>query len=375
MKPNKERVGLITYHAAYNFGSVLQAYATQKTIEDMGYEVEVIDYRTNSQVLWYTQDVSIKKGWRNLLHAPEFWAIKKHRVTRIAKFEKFINGKMNLTSKRFTRFEDFKGVEYDILVSGSDQVWNIGCGEFRYEPFDAIRPYFLDFGNPRKRIAYASSFGPASVLVVKPFVQYLKQYDAISTREPIVKRYLCQYCNTEAELVCDPTWLLDKSDWCKLIPSDIEIPSEPYLLIYNLPWRRRTSKHWLSAIKNYADKRGLKTYCISPLNPLKYDGITMIDDAGPIDFIALVKNASFVVTNTFHGTIFSMNFEIPFASCQANPGSRQAQMLELCGIEDRIVNSPSEFSLLQDSVNFDHSTKQILQLRKASREYLNNAFI
>ena len=178
----KDSIGLITYHSAYNFGSALQAFATQYILERLGHEVKIIDYRTPSQTLWYTKDITIKKGKRSLIEAPFFLRIWRSRRRRARKFEAFMSDKMNLTARTLTCFKDFKDVSYPILISGSDQVWNYKCGEFRFEPWDAIRPYFLDFGSPKKRIAYASSFGVPTEKYVMECTPYLDRDDSLSTR-------------------------------------------------------------------------------------------------------------------------------------------------------------------------------------------------
>lgn len=370
---SKEKIGLITYHAAYNFGSVLQAYATQYSIEKLGYEVEIIDYRTPSQTLWYTRDITLKKGKRSLIEAPFFLRIWGARKRRVQKFEAFISEKMNLTPETLTHFEDFKDLSYTTLVSGSDQIWNYGCGEFRFEPWDAIRPYFLDFGNPQKRIAYASSFGIPTENYVKQCAKYLERYEFLSTREPVGKNLIEKSIDTSVSLVADPTWLLDKIKWSELL-TDKQYP-KPYILVYTLSLNWRHAGKWLKSVKNLADQKGYSVYCISPLHPLIYPGIKMIDDAGPLDFLSLLKNAKLVVTNTFHGTIFSMNFEIPFISLEVKPNSRQGQILEMCNLKNRIANSPSELTAFNNAyeMDFSYSTAKIKDLRNKSIDYLKDS--
>lgn len=373
MNHTKPKIGLITYHSAYNFGSVLQAYATQHTLEALGYEVDMIDYRTPSQTLWYTSDITTKKGLRSLIEAPFFLRVHGKRRRRAEKFEAFMSSMMNLTPQRLTRYEDFASISYPILVSGSDQVWNYACGEFRFEPWDAIRPYFLDFGNPLKRVAYASSFGTPTEEYVKKCAPYLRHYDSLSTREPIGKRFLENNVNKPVTLVADPTWLLDKAKWSTLLKD--EKPRKPYVLIYSLALNWRHAGPWLEAVKSLAAQKGLDIYCISPLHPLIHSGIRMVDDAGPLDFLSLLKGAELVVTNTFHGTIFSMNFEVPFISCSVKPDSRQIQMLEMCGLTDRIANSPEELAAFTGAyeLDFTESAKTISEFRNRSVKYLEDA--
>lgn len=372
----KAKVGLITYHAAYNFGSVLQAYGTVRTIESLGYDVETLDYQTPSQQFWYHTDFSTKKGIRTMLETIGFKFIKKDRQKRAEKYEQFISSYLRPTTEKYTRYEDFSviGNKYDILVSGSDQVWNIGCGEFRNEPGNAILPYFLQFGNPQKRVAYASSFGGQTIRGIRRYAEQLKSYDSLSTREPIIKRYMESVTGREVELVCDPTWLLDKKEWMKLPEIFTPKTDRPYIFVYALYWPSRILKRWLNAVKQIARKNNWDVYCISPLNYHKDSEVHMLQDAGPIDFLSYLANAQLVVTNTFHGTIFSVNFERPFYSCSTNAGSRQAQMLELCNLEDRIINSPSELADATDfDVDFTNASHIINTFRENSKKYLETS--
>lgn len=369
-------VGLITYHAAYNFGSVLQTYGTIRAIEELGYKVETIDYRTWSQDFWYKTDFSVKKGIRSMIENWGFNFIKKSRKIRAEKFERFISDFLNTTSKKLVSYLDIKkqNFSYPILVSGSDQIWNIGCGEFKYEPHEAILPYFLQFGNPKKRIAYASSFGGQSLRNIRNYKDLLCSYDYLSTREPIIRDYMEKVCKRKVNLVCDPTWLLDKKEWLSIPGIYKPNVNRPYVFVYALYWDFRALKRWLSAIKELASKNMFDVHCISPLNYHKDNESHMLQDAGPLDFLSYLANASIVVTNTFHGTIFSMNFEVPFYSCCVQPCSRQGQMLEMCGLEDRIINSPEELRKATDiTVDFSKSTETISSLRSSSKIYLTRA--
>lgn len=373
MSNDKPKIGLITYHAAYNFGSVLQTYGTIKTINDLGYDVETIDYRTPSQTFWYQIDFSRKKGLRSMIDNFGFQFIKAARRKRARKYEDFITRFLKPTAKQYTGYKQLydANLDYDVLVSGSDQVWNIGCGEFQYEPHDAILPYFLQFGNPKRRVAYASSFGGQTLRNVRKYKDLLCQYDALSTREPIIRDYIEKATGRDVELVCDPTWLLDRDEWLSLQGTYRPATKRPYIFVYALYWSFRALNRWLPKVKELAQRHGMDIYCVSPLNYHSDKEITMIQDAGPLDILSYLANAALVITNTFHGTIFSMNFEVPFYSCCVQSGSRQGQMLAMCGLEDRIINTPSE--LLEDNgfgCDFTESTNAIQKLRIGSINYL-----
>lgn len=371
METNK--IGLITYHSAYNFGSVLQTYATVRTIESIGYEVETIDYRTPSQTFWYQNDFSISKGIRSMVDNFGFIFKKEVRNERARKFEEFIAQFLHPTKNRFTSYEEIHGAKivknYDILISGSDQIWNINCGEFKKEPHESILPYFLRFGRPKKKLAYASSFGSASLEKIIPYSEYLSEYDFLSTREPLTKKYMEKVLKRNVELVCDPTWLLTKEEMLELQGVYTPELSRPYILVYFLGFHPWTIGKWMGGIKKLASSNGCDIVLISPLNFFAGKGITNLYDAGPLDFLSYLANAEFVVTNTFHGTIFSMNFERPFFSCATDVTSRQGQMLEMCNLIDRIVTSPNDL-VTKEIIDFSYAREIITNFRKKSQDYL-----
>lgn len=371
----KEKIGLITYHAAYNFGSALQAYGTVKTLEKLGCEVETIDYQTKASKLWYHVDYSLKKGWRSLIYNRGFLKIKKEREIRAKKFDDFVKSNLHLTPQSYETYEEIQkaNLNYPILISGSDQVWNRHCGEFAGEPETSIYPYFLKFGNPRLRIAYASSFG---VMLYREIVKSsinLKEYNSLSTREPIICEWLKKATGKDVSLVCDPTWLLDKHQWSQIPGLGMKEPKRPYIFVYILYMGAKEVATWLQAAKRLAKANGWDVICICPLNYVEDESVTIMQDAGPLDFLQLMMNAQFVITKSFHGTIFSMNFEVPFVTIRATPDSRHGQMLRMCGLEDRAVVSPDE--IVQSDLNLDFTTsrKVIGDFRKSSIEYLRKA--
>lgn len=368
-------IGLITYHAAYNFGSTLQTYATIYTLEKLGYSVETIDYRTKSQEFWYKTDFSLKKNKREIINNFGFLFTRKARKEREKKFEDFIKKYLHPTHKTFSSYLEIEtsSLNYPILISGSDQIWNDGCGEFRFEPSSSILPYFLAFGTPKKRIAYASSFGCQPISKIEAKKELLSKYDYLSTREPSTKFQIEEVTKKDVTLVCDPTWLLNKEEWDALPIGKLN-SKHPYILVYVLNWTILSFAKWMPHIKKMAKKLDYEIYCISPLAFYADPFIHMVQDAGPIDFLSYLKNASLIITNSFHGTIFSMNFDIPFYSCNVTPESRQGQLLKLCGLENRAINSPKDMDNISGiKCDFTYCKHQIEKLREISLNYLTNA--
>ena len=174
-------IGVITYHAAYNFGSVLQAYAIQKSLEKLGYSVKIINYRPNQQRDFYTlcrRKMGIKTFLNDVLMLP----IYKKRKTSHYRFEKFFESELKLT-KEFSDPHIFKKIAggFDVLISGSDQIWNPLSCELKGLDISYMEPYLLAGEHPKK-ISYASSIGDlkrdCSILC-----DYIKNYDGISVRE------------------------------------------------------------------------------------------------------------------------------------------------------------------------------------------------
>lgn len=374
----KKKVGLITYHSAYNFGSVLQAYATKTMIERLGFDVETIDYRTPSQTYWYTTEASIRLyGRRMWLWDSQFYLKRLARLRRRKRFENFISTYLHPTHPTLRSYEEVCNADfrYDILVCGSDQIWNPWCTEFFAEDRSkALLPYFLKFGTANKRISYASSFG-TDRKVIEPGVKNLDLIDRISVREAESASLVSKLTGREVTHVCDPTLLLQLEDYKKLGLYKPKIKSE-YLLIYNLNWKPAVLRAWLPAIKQFAKEHNWKVVLISPLHYSSDSEVTVLHDAGPLDFLSYLSNASFVVTTTFHGTMFSLNFERPFVSCSTDVASRQGQVLQMCGMGQAIVNDPNDLSEAANKmlhIDFTRSNDAIAGLRESSIAYLKKA--
>lgn len=369
------KVGLITFHSAFNFGGILQSYALFKIISDFGCDIETVDYRTRSQDIVFRKDFHLKKNIMEMLKNCGFLFIRKDRTRRKEKFERFIKTYLNPSKTLLKNYDDFvkNEFDYDILVSGSDIIWNSGARSFRYEPNDSIFPYFLKFGNPLKRISYASSFGNKNQKKIMDKKELLQNYDFLSTREYPVKVLIEEILNRKVEWVCDPTWLLNKNEWLTLPGIYIPNSRKPYILVYALYWDRKKLKQWLKPVKELAAK-GMDIVLFSPMNFYSDKEINVIQDAGPIDFLSYLSKAELVVTTTFHGMIFAMNFEIPFFSWNIKEKSRQYSILKYCGLENRIINKPENILEFENyHCDFSYSTKQIEKLRESSMDYLMRA--
>jgi len=354
------KIALITIHDANNYGAVLQAYATKKILSQYG-EVSTINYN-NSHLSNHLDIIRFKlsiHGFKMFIH--DLLRLK-NRYTTINKFKSFIKDNMNLT-KSVTKKEIFDGAmnNFDIYVCGSDQIWNpdIINANGRIDS-----TYFLDFApNGTKIFAYASSMG-AHEFTDNENIQLkklLSKFDRISVREKGSKDMLEALLKRDVEHVLDPTLLLSKDEWLQTLSIDLNSRSiqESYILVYSVP----KSSLIKQAVTYYRKELGLNVVIIDqglkPFVECDYH----IDTAGPKNFIELFANADFIITDSFHGTCFSVNFNKEFVSI--NPGSRGnriSSFLNLLCLNDRLVEN--EISSLKKKINYE----QINDILKKNRE-------
>lgn len=363
-------VATITFHASHNYGSVLQAYALAKSIENEGYTVQIINYRSKQQKDCYTlykKYSGIKGIARNIYQRLISRKLKK----RYNGFEYFINNVLPVTEE----VNDVEGLEkfsssFDCYVCGSDQIWNPACQDFS-------SAYYLDFVKGKKKIAYAPSLGKGDFdaedeNLIKGLLQNI---DKISVREKKGKDILGKLTDKEVELVCDPVILLGKESWEKVIPEN-QI-KKPYMFVYFLE-NNHGDRGYIDLI---AKTLGLKVVILNENIKDLFKRYIKKYDALPLEFVSLIKNASFVYTNSFHATAFSAMFNVPCASMiakttnvQNNNDSRKIDFLTQLGLEKNLKKSLAAEEIIDISkTNFDKANIELEKVREISKEYLLKA--
>lgn len=376
-----KKIGIVTILKVNNYGAELQAYATQKALRLMGYDAEIIDYlfyknprhkRTKASAP--TSKMSIKKHLQELLFPIVVrWKTRRFREAqevRSGKFEQF-HAENTRQSECYDTLDKLMAaqLDYDVLISGSDQVWNPGI-------YSNLDPYLLRFGTDgMKRVAYASSFGVSSLPddVKEYYKTALQKYSSISVREDKAVDLVKGISGRDAQLVLDPTLLLNKKQWLEVAKPVNGLPIVPYILIYELsaiPYIKQVAK-FISKQTGMPIVRICQNATIE--DPEK--DIINIIDAGPAEFLYLFDKAGIVVTNSFHGTAFSINFSKQFYTVIPNGksnNSRQKSILKLMDCEDRILTEDSpmpEFKIL-DIIQVE---MKLESERKKSLNYLKNA--
>lgn len=290
---SQKKVGILTFHDADNLGAVLQAFALQTTLENKcGAKAEVIDYKCDK--ISATKKVNKPNGLKAVIKFPfmmVYYFIKRRG------FDKFRSRKLKRSQEYSLKNIKTSACKYDILISGSDQVWNTECSGDDYT-------YFLDFAdNNVKKISYAASIGTHKYTPQESekIVPLLKGLDAISVREESAVNELERIAVDGATVHPDPVVLLKPEEWESYKTK--RLCKKPYVLVYLvLP-----DETVLKCAQQYAEKHNLKVIC-------NKKSIDFILHNSPAEFLSWVYNAECVFTNSFHGTAFSLLFNKPLAS-------------------------------------------------------------
>lgn len=296
------KIRTITCQNADNHGARLQCYALQRWYEDHGHQVAVIDYRpdymSGPEPLLYWPGFSARRWAKLFLRFNE----RRRNIRRHRCFEAF-SEKYIHRSRIYNNIDELRADPpiADMYIAGSDQIWNT---TFKNGTDPA---YYLDFGPANvRRESFAASFAteelvPSSVEFVK---ENLKRFDKITVREQSALKILKEL-GFEGELQDDPVFLLTREQWDEVADGTGE--GEKYVLVYDFYLGDDIKKK----AQEIAKAQGLKIYAICHKALLYADKNFVY--AGPETFVSLIKNASFVVSNSFHGTVFSMIYDIPFS--------------------------------------------------------------
>lgn len=371
-------IGIITFHGSHNYGSVLQAYATQKLLSNLGQESEIINFRMESQKEYYAlyptkygKQIMVGNVLRLPYHA--------QRKIRFQKFEKFMQTRYKMSGSDLKNYEDLKTVasKYDMYLTGSDQIWSNRIPELVHSDKDFTGVYFLDFvEDGKKRISFASSVGEANEQDLADKVDLLKKFSAISTRETYGVNLLSKMTGMPVSKVLDPTLMISKEEWLSIAPKEPMVKGD-YIFLYTLRGVRKVAT-WGKYLTKLAKKLNMKVVCVSPFFPVLTPGVQNIYNAGPEDFINLINNAKLVFTDSFHGTAFSINLNKPFFSL--TPGKegdvRKREITDTLGVGDRIISQHSQVEEIMDW-ELDYTTRitnqKLEELRKEGLDYLQRA--
>lgn len=355
------KIGILTFHRAYNYGAVLQCYALKEVINHFGSDAQVIDYRQPDIERAYRYHSSFR--WEQFKHYGVFkglpyciWCLYRDlkqifiKYKKKSVFETFVKEHLNLSKPIINIIPQ----DYDVYVIGSDMLWSDEC---MHGNFDSI--YLGKFPHKGKIVGYAISGTPASFkkLGNQTGYKFLNKFEAISIREKKLAEIVKQYTDKEVFQCIDPTLLTTKELWTSLINDKWK--RKKYIVIYFLRKIDAGLKHRLIkfAKENHYE---IVTIDVSPYaNPITVE-----------DFVSIISSSNYVVTDSFHGMIFSLIFERPFHAVKFNDphDARYVDVLQRIGLEDNAVNL--DYTPFIPQINYLQVKTKIDDFRSESLNYL-----
>ena len=383
-----KKIGVVSCYFKHNYGSMLQAYATQKALDNMGLDNETINITNNidfkkGKIKYYKSQVfdfkfikskfgMIKLKFDKKIHKK----LGKNIALRDKKYDEFIN-EFRLTSPQLTYAEmSEKAKKYSSVIVGSDQLWL---------PVNVVADYYTLNWVPDEinKISYATSFGISQIpnKYKEIYAKFLNRLNFISVREDSGCNLIKELTNKEATLVCDPTMLLTKQEWMEIQEKE-PIIQEKYILCYYLG---KNIEHRKFA-ERLRDKTGYKIVSLNHADEyVKYsDKFADIIpyDVGPKEFLNLVRNAEYVCTDSFHGTVFSLINNVNFftferysnRNSKVSTNSRIYSLLKLMNLENRLLKGNENIEeTLRNKIDFNEVNEKLDEIREESKKFLERA--
>lgn len=361
------KIGILTFPNSTSHGATLQMFALYNTAAAMGYDPEIINYHNNYMKSYqhYTnsqKQSSLKRTAKLAMHH----LIHCRMYSGFRKFEK----NMMLYPRKTVSDKDLLpeiGRRYDAVICGSDQVWNPDIT-------DSDMSYYFDFCGPETdRISYAPSFGVDALpeSLGNAVGEELNKFFRISVREETGRQLVSQTCGRDAQLVVDPTMLMDAEDWTAHEQPHPAAKGD-YILYYTV----RSSESLWQYCKKLAKEKNLKILRIGSnfiSRQLKNDdSVEYVCDVSPGEWLYLVHHARCVVTNSFHGTAFSINYRKNFfVEFSSLTNSRLSHIVNVLGLEDRIVSNAESHAPME--TDYTKTDLVLPALREESLDFLRNA--
>lgn len=389
MSEKIKKIGLAINYDYHDYGGMLQAYATYRKIKELGFMPEAINIDRlkksirNRKLAYFARnifDISIVKEKSEIvkkkLRIKMNSTFGSHMAQRDAAFERFC--KEHFTESR--SYESWESLNHDCrfyssVLVGSDQLWlpsNI-AGDY----------YTLSFvPNEVNKIAYATSFGVSEIpeRQHEHAKRYLSRINHLSAREDSGKNLIKQFTGRDVPLVCDPTMLLTADEWAHDVAEERFI-KEKYIFCYfmgNNPWQREF-------VRKLKKQTNCKIAALLHLDQYIKDDENYVDiapyDVSPADFINLVKNAEYICTDSFHGTVFSIIHRKKFfifkrfsETATLSTNTRIYSLLNRFHLEDRLVEKESTVcDMLEKNIDYEQVHTTLDDFRRDSEQYLINA--
>lgn len=361
------KVGIMSMQRIANYGSFLQAYGLKHILEDLGCNVQFVDYHPGETLIPADGGTGLKRKIAKVTESLKYSAPLKEKI-------KFIKYKKNYAKNYYPYLELSSEMNYapelDMLVIGSDEVFN--CVQNNTNV--GFSPELFGQNNRAKRvITYAASFGNTTVEKLKKHqvadkvAKWINEIDAVSVRDENSLNTVKVLTGEEPQHHLDPVLVYDFMGKCTDIPETV--PESNYMILYG--YSGRFTKEECKTIRAYAKKKGLKIFCIGGVQ----DACDKFIDCNPFEVIAYFKNAECVITDTFHGTIMSVITHRQFVSVVRKSGygnsEKMTDLLGRLGLTSRIIDKITDVAKLMSQKIDYQSVDQIINTeRKRTYEYL-----
>lgn len=375
-----ETVGIVTSTRELNYGAILQAYALQTTVEKYGYDVRLIWWNNQKvkrrdvrlvKILGMAEKIIrypkiIKKTFRTYHHT----FTKEFSINSIELFDEFEKKYLNIHFMSYVQMYIFAhNKKCKVVIAGSDQIWNSYA--VYVDPF-----YYLRFASCNKRIAYAPSIGKNNIPEYnkKCMKKYISEFSSISMREESGARVVSELIGKKIPVVLDPSFLLDSKEWEKR-ENYIETPDK-YILLYFLD---EPNDECVRLLNEIIVSQNLPIIAL----PYRYDSYSLFHkvkyiDAGPSEFLYLIHHAEIILTDSFHGTAFSINYGKNFFVFDRQYGENETQvsrindLLKKFDLNNRFIRNKDCLKDSEDYIDYI-KVKRILENEKLfSIEYIES---
>lgn len=375
---NNMKIGIVTFSNAHNYGAVLQAWSLQTYLEKLGYHAEIVNLRLAEidrvyRIVGRPRDYETSRLSRmtyrmNMVKTRITNSEKYHRYHN---FEHFINHVLH-TTKKYNSIEELRNdthLHYDILIAGSDQIWNSGI------PNRIDSAYFLDFGGDNvKRISYAASIGATHIPEdeFELFRYHLKRFDYISVREVNAKESVEQLTEKPVALVADPTFLLEQKDFDQ-IKKDYKAKKK-YIYVHNVHLNIE-DEALDSVVVKLAEMTGLPIVS-NRIDSTYPNEMKKFLSGKPEEFIGVIANAEYVVTNSFHATVFAITYHRNFITVPhySNP-DRMIYLLDCLGLSSHLIDQGEKIPTDLETLCIDYEAVERKKgvMRSEAQAFLNDA--
>lgn len=359
------KIGISTIIDNNNYGNRLQNYASQQVLLNIGLQSTTINPKFKNKYEFWMKNL----GKKTIFYLIKNINFKNERIIqrlRVMRFEMFTNKFVPNKNFFINNLDDLSIMvkEFDYFITGSDQVWN-----YNFRPNLDID--FLQFAERNKRVAYAPSFGVSEIpnQYKEQYTKYLSEMSHLSVREHAGQKIIKELTGRDSEVLIDPTMMLDKEEWLKVASKPKCTPKKKYLLTYVLGNQTEEFKAFVSKL---AKEKNLEI--LNLLDPMNKD-IHCVD---PGEFVYLINEADVMITDSFHGAVFSILTETPFViferqDKEVSMNSRIETLVSTFNMESRLS---THIKSIDDVYNIDFSNIDgiLKHEREKAINYLKNAF-